>query len=141
MKDLPNCQKRPRGRERGQRRDQKAFDGGYLLHNRTCKMELLRSLKPPSFQGERFQERPFFPPFLFTWVFKMKTGVSRWRKRPRGTGLPGCQLKVCPPQSTKYSFFPLEQAVVGKGGKTSQLCSCQMAKWLSLNCLVILWFS
>lgn len=33
---------------RGQRKDQRAFEGGYPLHNRTCKMELLWSLKPPS---------------------------------------------------------------------------------------------
>lgn len=33
---------------RGQRKDPRAFEGGYPRHNRTCKMELLCSLKPPS---------------------------------------------------------------------------------------------
>lgn len=33
---------------RGQRKDQRAFEGGYPPHSRTCKMELLWRLKPHS---------------------------------------------------------------------------------------------
>lgn len=44
----------------------------------------------------------------------MKSRVSRWQKRHRGTGLPRCQFQGLPLQSTKYRFLLLEQAVEGE---------------------------
>lgn len=54
-------------------------------------------------------------------MFKVKTGVSRWQKRPRGTGSQGCSLK--------YLFLLLEQILEGEGREDPT--SCAVAKWQS----------
>ena len=80
--------------------------------------------------------------FFLTWVLKKKTEVSRWQKRPSGTGLHGCQFPGLSLKVLNTIFFFKSKYWLGKGGTPCPpLCICQTATWLSWNCLTTLDFS
>ena len=132
------------GRGKRAEKDQKAFDGGYLPAPTNLQNGASLEFETPSFLRCKILRGIFVVDFFFflTWVLKKKTEVSRWQKRPSGTGLHGCQFPGLSLKVLNTIFFFKSKYWLGKGGTPCPpLCICQTATWLSWNCLTTLDFS